>query len=122
MFRLAAVLVVLTLSAQTANAANYNYYGAIAISPSNGYAGSGLKRATYDNARQWALYNCGKHASDCKIAVYFVNICGAVARGHNGGYAAGKSLNLNDAHRSAVNSCSTVDSGCRVIISGCSKP
>ena len=122
MFRVVFVLLALALSAPLAQAASYNYYGAIAVSPGNGYAGSGLKRSTYDNAREWAMYNCGKYASDCKIAVYFVNICAAVARGQNGGYASGKALQLNDAHRSAVNSCSTVDSGCRVVISGCSKP
>jgi serine/threonine-protein kinase len=122
MFRIIAILLVLALSVQTPQAAKYNYYGAIAISPSNGYAGSGLKRVSYENAKSWALYNCGKYADDCTVAVYFVNICAAVARGQNGGYAAGKSLNLSDAHTSAVRSCSTVDSGCRVIISGCSKP
>ena len=121
MLRLVAILLALAVCAP-AQAAGYNYYGAIAISPSNGYAGSSLKRSTYENARDWAMYNCGKYASDCKIAVYFVNICGAVARGQNGGYAAGKAINLAAAHSSAVRSCSTVDSGCRVIISGCSKP
>lgn len=123
MLRLFAVLLLaISLAAPSVQAAGYNYYGAIAISPSNGAAGSGVKRASWDNARDWALYNCGKYADDCKIAVYFVNICGAVARGQNGGYAAGKSLALADAHKTAVRSCSTVDSGCRVLISACSKP
>lgn len=122
MFRVVTVLLALFLCVPTTQAANYNYYGAIAISPSNGYAGSSVKRSTYENARDWALYKCGRYASDCKIALYFVNICGAVARGDNGGYAAGKALTLNDAHRTSVRSCSTVDSGCRVVISACSKP
>lgn len=124
MHRLMAAVTALafSLSIPTAHAATYNYYGALAISPSNGYAGSGVRRANYENAKDWALYNCGKYASDCTVAVYFVNICGAIARGQNGGYAASKAINLTEAHRSAVRSCSSVDSGCRVVISACSKP
>lgn len=120
MLRVFAVLTALIFCAQTAEAASYNYYGAIAISPDNGASGRSTSRRTYENARDWSLYYCGSYADDCTIAVYFVNTCAAVARGSNGGYAAGRSVRIEDAKRSAVRSCSTVDSGCKVISSACS--
>ena len=121
MLRLFAVLTALVLCVPASQAASYNYYGAIAISPDNGASGRSTNRGTYENARDWALYYCGSYADDCTVAVYFVNTCAAVARGGNGGYAAGRSIRVEDAQRSAVRSCSTVDSGCRVLTSACSR-
>ena len=121
MTRVLAVLMALVFCVPASQAASYNYYSAIAYSPGTGAAGSSLGRITYENARDWAISRCAKYADDCIVAVYFVNVCGALARGQNGGYSSSKSVKLADAQRNAVRSCGTIDSGCKLVISGCSK-
>ncbi|MDB5612542.1 MAG: hypothetical protein JWQ22_195 [Devosia sp.] len=122
MRQLLAVIAVLMLCLSPARAASYNYYGALAISQDTGAAGTSTKRVTYDNARDWALHYCGEYADDCKIAVYFVNTCAAVARGENGGYGTGKSNNISTAKNTAIASCRRYDTGCSVRASSCSRP
>lgn len=122
MFRMIATVAALLLCLVPAQAASYNYYGALALSQGNGAAGTSTKRISYENARDWALSYCGEYADDCMVAVYFVNTCAAVARGSNGGYGTGKSTNLNTAKTTAIASCRRYDSGCVVRASGCSRP
>ena len=120
MFRLPAVLAVLTFGASTVQAASYNYYGALAIA-GNGATGSSTNRANWDLAKRWAVYYCSTYADDCGVAIYFVNTCAALARGDNGGYGTAKASALTAAKNAAMTSCNTVDYGCRVLTSGCSK-
>ncbi|KKC34053.1 DUF4189 domain-containing protein [Devosia psychrophila] len=122
MRQLLAAFAVLMLCLSPTQAANYNYYGALALSQSNGAAGTSSKRVSYENARDWALSYCGEYADDCMIAVYFVNTCAAVARGTNGGYGTGKSNSLNTAKTTAIASCRRYDTGCVVRASSCSRP
>ncbi|WP_040510573.1 DUF4189 domain-containing protein [Gordonia soli] len=60
-----------------ANAA-YNYYGAIALSPSTGATGRALDAPNVFSARGVAIRYCGY--ADCRVVATFVNGCGAIAR------------------------------------------
>jgi len=122
MLRIIAAVTALIICLSPTQAANYNYYGALAISQGNGAAGTSSKRVSYENARDWALHYCGEYADDCKIAVYFVNTCAAVARGENGGYGTGKSNSLSTAKSVAMASCRRYDTGCVQRASSCSRP
>jgi serine/threonine-protein kinase len=118
MFRITTAFAALMLLCAGAEAASY---GAIAFSPDTGAAGYSTRRQSRGNAQEWALYYCGQHANDCRIAINFRNACGAVARGRNGGWGSDWGVTRAEAQNDAVAACSQYDSGCRVIQWACSK-
>jgi Domain of unknown function (DUF4189) len=85
------------ITAPTAGA--FQWWGAIAISPTTGKVGSiGL---------------C--NARDCQAVVNFTNACGAVAQAFNTSWGAGWDHNSTGAQNRALISCSQYGPGCRVI-------
>jgi hypothetical protein len=60
------------------------YYGAIAYSLGTGAHGWASNHPSRAAAEKAALSHCRKHAKDCKVQVWFVNACGALAVGADG--------------------------------------
>lgn len=118
MLRLLAAAAVLFVCCAPAQAANY--YGSIAFSPATGATGFATKRSTWAKAQGWAMYYCRGEANDCRIAVNFVNACGAVARGENGGWGSDWNTTAISAQNDAIDKCSVNDSGCHVVKWACS--
>ena len=80
-----------------APAAAANYYGAIGFSPSTGATTRAWDYPSEQAAADAALSIC--YQSDCKVAVTFVNGCGAIAESPNyWGYGRGSSLAEASAH------------------------
>ena len=118
MLRLSTAFAALLLLCAGAEAASY---GAIAFSPETGASGYSTRRVSRGNAQEWALYHCGKHANDCRIAVNFDNACGSVARGRDGGWGADWGHSRAEAQNNAVAVCWEHDDGCRTVVWACSK-
>lgn len=97
-----------------AKAGNPNYYGAIAISPSSKAMGWSYDFRSKWKAERAALARCRQHASDCRIATWFRNACGAVAVGHNGGWGAHWGASVKNANWRAKKTCNKHDSYCEV--------
>ncbi|URK87485.1 DUF4189 domain-containing protein [Rhizobium sp. RCAM05350] len=67
--------------------------GAISLSPATGATGWSHDYSTRWEAEEVAQSHCYKNAGDCRVAIWFKNGCGAVARGPDGwgaNWAAGK--------------------------------
>jgi serine/threonine-protein kinase len=92
-------------------AAAQDNYGAIAYSPSTGAHGWAYDYGSRAAAEQVALSNCGQHADDCVVPIWFRNACGALAVGADG-YGSGWGSNRNLAERYALQSCRKYTSGC----------
>lgn len=90
-----------------------NKFGAIAISPSSKAMGWSYNYNSKWKANQVALQKCYQHASDCKIATWFRNACGAVAVGANGGWGAAWGRNISQAKWKAKKTCHKYDSYCQ---------
>ncbi len=90
-----------------------NKYGAIAISPSSKAMGWSYNYNSKWKANQVALQKCYQHASDCKIATWFRNACGAVAVGSNGGWGAAWGRSIKQAKWKARKTCRKYDSHCK---------
>lgn len=111
---IAAVLTLMLLSLTATTASAKNYYGAIAISPSSKAMGWSYNYGSKWKANQRALAKCRQYASDCKIATWFRNACGAVAIGSNGGWGASWGRNVSQAKWKAKKTCHKYDSYCQV--------
>lgn len=102
------------LIASPSTAEAKNKFGAIAISPSSKAMGWSYNYNSKWKANQVALNKCYKYASDCKIAVWFRNACGAVAVGANGGWGAHWGHSVKNAKWKAKKTCRKYDSYCQV--------
>jgi Domain of unknown function (DUF4189) len=80
---LAAGLFVFYAGVGSGEAAAQNY-GAIAYSPSTKAYGWSYDYPSRSAAESVAMSNCGKHANDCIVPLWFRNACGALAIGSNG--------------------------------------
>lgn len=92
-----------------------NYYGAIAYSPSTGSYGYSYDHASRARAEDGAYAECRKHASDCQVALWFRNACGALAVGDDGGWGTGWGSVLQRAESEALGVCGKHTSNCSVI-------
>ncbi len=91
-----------------------NKFGAIAISPSSKAMGWSYNYNSKWKANQVALRKCRQYASDCRIATWFRNACGAVAVGANGGWGAHWGRSIKNAKWKAKKMCRRHDSYCQV--------
>ncbi len=107
-----AILLALTLNTSTAFAKDY--YGAIALSPSNKAMGWSYNYNSRWKAEQVALKKCRKYAGDCRIGTWFRNACGAIAVGRNGGWGADWGRNVKQAKWKSRKMCRKYDKGCKV--------
>jgi Domain of unknown function (DUF4189) len=78
-------------------------YGAIAYSPKNGSYGYSDHYANRAQAEDRAKSECG--ASDCEVATWFFNHCGALAASSNGVWGADHSGNARTAQALAQARC-----------------
>jgi serine/threonine-protein kinase len=118
--RIAAVSVLVVLVG-TAAIARGDRYGAIAYSLRTGHYGYADNAATRAGAERRALDLCERR--DCKIEVWFLNSCGALATSENGQYFGwAHDTSLREAKEIAVRNCRREGGrGCRVLVSACSR-
>ena len=95
-------------------------YGAIAYSPDGGDYGFSFGYGSRAEAEKRAKSECGK--TDCEIAAWFSNSCGALAVGDDGTWAGGNGNSERAARADAMSDC-VKDGGkkCEVLISKCSR-
>ncbi len=94
-------------------------YGAIAYSPETGAVGWSYDHPSRRQAERAAMRNCRGYAYDCRIATYFSNACGAVARARNGGWGADWGQDREEAESNALDACYNHGDGCRVVRWAC---
>ncbi|MGI5128763.1 DUF4189 domain-containing protein [Pseudonocardia sp. CA-107938] len=87
------------------------YWAAIAVSQRTGSVGYGYDYPTVEAAKSAAVQRCGR--SDCRVAVYVINGCVALAQARNGAWGTAWSGSRAGAERIAVQH--TAGSGARVI-------
>jgi serine/threonine-protein kinase len=88
-------------------------WGAIAYSNSTGRAGYSYDYATQADAINSAVQRCG--VRDCRAVVWFVNGCGAYAKGDNNSYGWGTGTSRAVAESNALAECRKRGGGCRII-------
>ena len=90
------------------------YFGAIAYSPSTRAHGWSYDYGSRREAERRARDQCGRHAGDCEVPVWFRNACGALAVGADG-YGSGWGASRKAAEGSAVRSFARFSGSCTVI-------
>ena len=100
-------------------AAAADSYGAIAFSPATGATGWSHSLRTRREAERLAMRGCLGHAGDCRVAIWFVNACGALAVGRNG-WGSGWGNDRRRAEREAIGTCSANTRSCQVVRWQCS--
>lgn len=108
LFLLACIMLVMPVSQAKAK----DYYGAIAVSPSTKAMGWAYDYGTKWKANQVALKKCRQYASDCKIATWFKNACGAISIGAKGGWGADWGTSTSNAKWKATKRCKQYDYNC----------
>jgi serine/threonine-protein kinase len=94
-------------------------YGSIAYSQSSrNYAWATDYNSQYE-AENAAMNECYKRAGDCKSALWFVNGCGALAVGDDGGWGSNWGTNFREAQNKAISQCNGVSYNCKVVITKC---
>jgi len=99
--------------------AHADSFGAISLSPATGATGWSHDYSSRWEAEDVAQSHCYKNADDCRVAIWFKNGCGAVARGPDG-WGADWAAGSRQAQRAALASCSNHSYGCQVIRWQCS--
>ncbi|HTS42391.1 MAG TPA: DUF4189 domain-containing protein [Xanthobacteraceae bacterium] len=95
-------------------------YGAIAYSASSGAYGYSEKYANRAQAESRAREECGK--SDCEIAAWFYNSCGAPAADDDGAWGGAQGANETSARQAALARCEKEGGrNCKVIATQCSQ-
>ena len=100
--------------------AHADSFGAISLSPSTGATGWSHDFRTRWQDEDAAQSYCYRNARDCRVAIWFKNACGAVARGPDGGWGADWAENSRRAQRAALAACSRHSYNCQVIRWQCS--
>jgi serine/threonine-protein kinase len=96
-------------------------FGAIAYSPSTAAIGWGFDYPSREAAESGAIANCSQHASDCAIATWFRDACGAIAIG-KGGYGAEWGEDAPAAEGAALARCRSHAANCTLRRSVCTSP
>lgn len=94
-------------------------YGAIAYSPRTGAVGWSYDHPSRRRAERVAMGNCRNYAGDCRIATYFYNACGAVARGSGGAWGADWGDDRYSAESNALDACYNHGDNCRIVRWAC---
>ncbi len=94
-----------------------NYFGAIAYSAATGSHGYSFDYGSKEAAERAAVNACEQFAAsgDCAPLVWFKNACGALAVANNGAAGSGWGSDRTLAERYALESCSDVGGGCRIV-------
>jgi serine/threonine-protein kinase len=93
-------------------------YGAIAYSQKANRYGWAVDFSSQQEAENAALNECFNYGSDCK-SIWFMNACGALAIGTDGGWGLNWGQNGRQAENKAVNQCTNVSSGCQPVFTKC---
>lgn len=112
-------LVAVALLGVSAATAHADSFGAISLSPATGATGWSHDYSSRWEAEDVAQSHCYKNAGDCRVAIWFKNACGAVARG-NDGWGAEWATGSRQAQRAALAACSNHTYACQVIRWQCS--
>jgi Domain of unknown function (DUF4189) len=95
-------------------------YGAIAYSPDSGRFGYSDKYANRAQAETRAKQECGN--SDCQIAAWYYNSCGALAKDDDGTWGGAQGADEQRAGKAALARCAKEGAkNCKVIASYCSR-
>ena len=94
--------------------ATQQLYGAIAFSPRTGEYGWSRNNASRAEAEEIAQSNCLKRASDCQLATWFRDACGALAVGR-AGWGAHWGNNREQAEAAAIDACRQHTRNCKVV-------
>ena len=105
--------------AGNATAARADSFGAISLSPGSGATGWSHSYSSRWEAEEVAQSNCYDYAGDCRVAIWFKNACGAVARGPDG-WGADWGRNRRAAQNAAIRSCERHSYDCKIIRWQCS--
>ena len=89
-----------------------DHYGAIAYSPTNGKYGYTYDYGTRASAEEAALRNCND--ADCRLVLWFVNACGALAIGDGYAWGAGWASSQSEAENIAMSYCNREAQGCSI--------
>jgi len=95
----------------------YDYYGAIAYSPSTDRWGTSNECGSADDAMAAAVAECG--VSDCQAKFWFSNQCGALAKSSKGDLGWGSSVDRGDAENTALAKCGEYGNPCNVLCWSC---
>ena len=90
-----------------------NRFGAIAYSASTGAQGWAYDYPSREAAEAAALANCGQHAADCGVPIWFQNACGALAVGPSG-WGSGWGVTQALAETYALQVCAQNSTACNV--------
>jgi hypothetical protein len=94
-------------------------FGAIAYSPASGAFGFSDNYGSRSQADNRALSECGK--TDCVVASWFYDNCGAVAASDDGSWGGGHGASVSSAIRDAENACARQGgTACVVKVTHCS--
>lgn len=96
-------------------------YGAIARSPSTQDKGYSWNFRSQESAEQRAIKECAgvSGATDCQVLLWFRNACGSIAESEEGGTGTGWGVTEEIAETNAIQLCSTVGSGCKIMHTFC---
>lgn len=95
-------------------------WGAIAIDPTTGSAGTVVDRASKSEANRAAMQDCGSEGSaSCRIMESYYNRCAAVAWGY-AGFGTAHNPTEDGAKDGAMESCNETKNQCAVVYSACS--
>jgi hypothetical protein len=98
-------------------------YGAIAYSENDGAFGFSYGHASQDRAQGIAMDECGKNGGgSCRIATWYYNSCGALAKSSNGPWGVGQKDAVRQAQAEAVAYCVRYGGkNCKVVRTTCSR-
>lgn len=95
-------------------------WGAIAIDPQTGAAGTVTGYRTKSEAQAAALQDCGSHGSKtCKVNLAYHDQCAAIAWGSSS-HGTGSGPYEPDAKREAMLGCKDSSTDCKIVYSACS--
>lgn len=94
-------------------------YGSIAYSQSTRNYAWATDYNTQADAENAAMVECYKRAGDCKSALWFVNGCGSLAVGEDGGWGTNWGTDGRQAQNKAMAQCAGVSSNCQTVVTKC---
>ena len=105
----------------SAGSSSKETFAAIAFSKDTGANGYAYQYDNRSGAEARALKECRAFASDCSIATWFGNACGALAVGDGNGWGSSWADNVIKAERDALASCRSYgNKNCEIEVSICS--
>ncbi len=94
-------------------------YGSIAYSQSTKSYSWATDYKSQADAENAAMVECYKRAGDCKSALWFVNGCGSLAVGSDGGWGTNWGTDGRQAQQKALAQCGNASTGCETVVTKC---